>query len=140
MGNGYVVNGMADRVVYFDIFFRKVPDNGGFAITAGLQQLIEYISELRFEDDDVEFLRSKGIFSEEFLQSLRDFRFTGDVYAIPEGTPVFPGEPIVTIRATALQAQMLETFSLLTLNHQTSRDMCKTDSRICSVHRLTSRT
>ena len=119
MGNGYVVNGMADRVVYFDIFFRKVPDNGGFAITAGLQQLIEYISELRFGDDDVEFLRSKGIFSEEFLQSLRDFRFTGDVYAIPEGTPVFPGEPIVTIRATALQAQMLETFSLLTLNHQT---------------------
>jgi nicotinate phosphoribosyltransferase len=119
MGNGYVANGMADRIVYFDIFFRKVPDNGGFAITAGLQQLIEYISELRFEEDDVEFLRSKGIFSEEFLQHLKDFRFTGDVYAIPEGTPVFPGEPIVTIRATALQAQMLETFSLLTLNHQT---------------------
>lgn len=118
MSNGYIVNGMADRIVYFDIFFRKVPDHGGFAITAGLEQLIEYIRDLRFDDSDVEFLRSKGIFSEEFLGYLRGFRFTGDVYAVPEGTPVFPGEPIVTIRASAIQAQMLETFALLTLNHQ----------------------
>lgn len=118
MGNGYVANGLADRIVYFDIFFRKVPDNGGFAICAGLQQLIEYIQDLHFEKDDIEFLRSKGIFYEEYLQHLEHFRFTGDVYAIPEGTPVFPGEPIVTIRATALEAQMLETFSLLTMNHQ----------------------
>ena len=119
MGNGYVANGMADRIVYFDIFFRKVPDNGGFAVCAGLQQLIEYIRDLHFDEDDIEFLRSKGIFCEEYLERMANFRFTGDVYAVPEGTPVFPGEPVVTVRATALQAQMLETFSLLTINHQT---------------------
>lgn len=119
MGNGYVANGMADRIVYFDIFFRKVPDNGGFAVCAGLQQLIEYIRDLHFDEDDIEFLRSKGIFCEEYLERMADFKFTGDVYAVPEGTPVFPGEPVVTVRATALQAQMLETFSLLTINHQT---------------------
>ena len=119
MGNGYVANGMADRIVYFDIFFRKVPDNGGFAVCAGLQQLIEYIRDLHFDEDDIEFLRSKGIFCEEYLERMANFRFTGDVYAVPEGAPVFPGEPVVTVRATALQAQMLETFSLLTINHQT---------------------
>lgn len=119
MGNGYVANGMADRIVYFDIFFRKVPDSGGFAVCAGLQQLIEYIRDLHFDEDDIEFLRSKGIFCEEYLERMANFKFTGDVYAVPEGTPVFPGEPVVTVRATALQAQMLETFSLLTINHQT---------------------
>ena len=119
MGNGYIENGLGDRMVYFDIFFRKVPDKGGFAIAAGLEQLISYIRDLSFSEDDVEFLRSKGIFGERFLSYLKDFRFTGDVYAIPEGTPVFPGEPLVTVRATAIQAQILETFALLTINHQT---------------------
>lgn len=119
MSNGYVKNGLHDRVVYFDIFFRTVPDRGGFCIFAGLEQLVDYIINLRFTDSDVEFLRSKNTFSEEFLQYLKDFRFTGDVWAIPEGTPVFPGEPLVTIRAPIAQAQILETFALLTINHQT---------------------
>ncbi len=119
MGNGYVENGFQDRIVYFDLFYRRVPDKGGFAIAAGLEQLIDYIENLRFSDTDIEFLRSKKVFGEKFLEYLRDFRFTGDVYAIPEGTPVFPGEPMVTIRATAVQAQILETFLLLTMNHQT---------------------
>ena len=119
MGNGYMGSGMKDKKVYFDIFFRRVPDKGGFAVAAGLEQLVDFIINLRFSDSDVEFLRSKNIFSEEYLQYLKDFRFTGDVYAIPEGTPVFPGEPIVIIRADAIQAQLLETFSLLTINHQT---------------------
>ena len=119
MGNGYVGSGMKDRKVYFDIFFRRVPDKGGFAVAAGLEQLIDYIVNLRFSDSDIEFLRSKGIFSEDYLEYLKDFRFDGDVYAVPEGTPVFSGEPLVTIRADAVQAQLLETFSLLTINHQT---------------------
>ncbi len=119
MGNGYMGSGMKDKKVYFDIFFRRVPDKGGFAVAAGLEQLVDFIINLRFSDSDVDFLRSKKIFSEEYLQYLKDFRFTGDVYAIPEGTPVFPGEPIVIIRADAIQAQLLETFSLLTINHQT---------------------
>ena len=118
MCNGYIDNGIADRMVYFDIFFRRTPDKGGFAIFAGLEQFVEYIRDLRFSDSDIEFLRSKGIFCEEFLSFLKDFRFTGDIWAIPEGTPVFPGEPLVTIRARAAEAQLLETFSLLTLNHQ----------------------
>ena len=90
MSNGYLEKGLEDRIVYFDIFFRKVPDNGGFAIAAGLEQLVSYITELRFSDSDIEFFRSKGVFGEKFLNYLKDFRFTGDVYAVPEGTPVFP--------------------------------------------------
>ena len=119
MSNGYVENGLQDNIVYFDIYFRNVPDKGGFCIFAGLEQLVDYILNLRFTDSDLEFMRSKNTFSEKFLQYLKDFRFTGDVWAIPEGTPVFPGEPLVTIRAPIAQAQILETFSLLTLNHQT---------------------
>ena len=118
MCNGYVDNGLSDRIVYFDIFFRRTPDKGGFAVFAGLEQFIEYVKDLRFSDSDVEYLRSKGIFGEDFLQFMKDFRFTGDIWAIPEGTPVFPGEPLVTIRAKASEAQVLETFALLTLNHQ----------------------
>ena len=118
MCNGYVDNGLSDRIVYFDIFFRRTPDKGGFAIFAGLEQFIEYVKDLRFSDSDIEYLRSKGIFGEDFLQFMKDFRFTGDIWAIPEGTPVFPGEPLVTIRAKASEAQVLETFALLTLNHQ----------------------
>ena len=119
MSNGFFKNGFYKRSVYFDVFFRKAPDNGGFAIAAGLEQVIDYIKELHFEDEDIEYLRSKGIFDEEFLAYLKDFKFSGDIYAVPEGTPVFPNEPIMTVRAPAIEAQLIETFVLLTLNHQT---------------------
>ena len=119
MSNGYFKNGFYKRTVYFDVFFRKVPDNGGFAIAAGLEQVIEYIKELHFDEDDIAYLRSKGIFDEGFLAYLRDFKFSGDIYAVPEGTPVFPNEPIMTVKAPAIEAQIIETFVLLTLNHQT---------------------
>ena len=119
MSNGYFKNGFYRRTVYFDVFFRKVPDNGGFAIAAGLEQVIEYIKELHFDEEDIAYLRSKGIFDEGFLAYLRDFKFSGDIYAVPEGTPVFPNEPIMTVKAPAIEAQIIETFVLLTLNHQT---------------------
>ena len=118
MGNGYFQTGLSDRICYFDIFFRSVPDKGGFAIAAGLAQVIEYIKKLRFDEDDLEYLRTKGCFAEAFLTYLRDFKFTGDIWAMPEGTPIFPGEPIMTVRAPAIQAQFIETFLLLCLNHQ----------------------
>ncbi len=118
MGNGYFQAGYQDRITYFDVFFRDVPDKGGFAVCAGLSQLIDYIQNLHFSAEDIEFLRGKQLFSEEFLQFLADFRFTGDLYAIPEGTPIFPREPVVTVRAPAIQAQLIETFTLLTVNHQ----------------------
>ena len=119
MSNGYFKNGFYKKNVYFDVFFRKVPDNGGFAIAAGLEQLIDYIKELHFEDEDIAYLRSKGIFDEGFLDYLKNFKFSGDIYAVPEGTPVFPNEPIVTIKAPAIEAQIVETFVLLSVNHQT---------------------
>ena len=118
MGGGYFKNGFADRITYFDVFFRRVPDNGGFAICAGLEQIINYINNLHFTQEDIDFLRSKGIFDEDFLTYLADLRFTGDIYAVPEGTPIFPGEPILTVRAPAVQAQLIETYVLLELNHQ----------------------
>jgi len=118
MGNGYLKVGYQDRITYFDVFFRSVPDNGGFAIASGLDQLIDYIQDLHFDPADIEYLRSKGIFDEEFLTYLGNFKFTGDIYAVPEGTPVFPREPLVTVRAPAIQAQLIETFALLTVNHQ----------------------
>lgn len=118
MGGGYFKNGFADRITYFDVFFRRVPDNGGFAICAGLEQIIKYINNLHFTKEDIDFLRSKGIFDEDFLTYLADLRFTGDIYAVPEGTPIFPGEPILTVRAPAVQAQLIETYVLLELNHQ----------------------
>ena len=118
MGGGYFKNGLADRVTYFDVFFRNVPDNGGFAVCAGLEQIINYINYLHFDKRDIDFLRSKGLFDEDFLAYLADLRFTGDIYAIPEGTPIFPGEPILTVRAPAVQAQLIETYVLLELNHQ----------------------
>ena len=118
MGNGYFQYGYQDRITYFDFFFRSVPDGGGFAIAAGLQQVVEYIQDLHFNPEDIEYLRQRGIFSEEFLQYLADFRFTGDIWAIPEGTPIFPREPILTVRAPAIQAQLIETYILLALNHQ----------------------
>ena len=118
MGNGYFQTGMADQICYFDVFYRSVPDQGGFAIAAGLAQVVEYIENLHFDEEDIAYLRSKNCFSEAFLDYLRDFSFTGDIWAIPEGTPIFPGEPILTVRAPAIQAQFVETFVLLSLNHQ----------------------
>ena len=118
MGNGYFQTGLKDRICYFDVFFRNVPDGGGFAIAAGLEQVIAYIENLHFDLEDVAFLRTKGLFREEFLQFLLDFRFTGDIWAVPEGTPIFPREPILTVRAPAIQAQFIETYLLLALNHQ----------------------
>lgn len=118
MANGYWKTGMWKQMTYFDLFYRKNPDGGGFAIAAGLEQVIDYIQNLHFSDEDLDFLRSKDLFDEEFLDSLRTFRFSGDLYAIPEGTPVFPGEPILTVRAPAMEAQLIETFLLLTINHQ----------------------
>lgn len=118
MANGYFELGKGDEVAYFDVFFRTLPDGGGFAIAAGLAQVIEYIKDLRFTAEDIEFLRAKGIFSEKFLAYLKNFRFTGDIYAVPEGTPIFPGEPFMTVRAPSIQAQFIETFVLLALNHQ----------------------
>ena len=118
MGAGYFANGYADRITYFDLFFRRCPDGGGFAIAAGLEQAVRYIQQLHFDEDDIAYLRGRGIFSEDFLSYLRDFRFTGDIWAVPEGTPIFPREPIMTVRAPAIEAQLVETFLLLTLNHQ----------------------
>ncbi len=118
MGNGYFENGYKDRICYFDVFFRKCPDGGGFAIAAGLEQICEYIKDLHFSPDDIEYLRGRKIFSEAFLEYLSDFRFTGDIWAVPEGTPIFPNEPIMIVRAPAIQAQLIETFILLSVNHQ----------------------
>ena len=118
MANGYFELGKGDEIAYFDVFFRKVPDGGGFAIAAGLEQVIDYIKDLKFTTEDIEFLRAKGIFSEGFLNYLADFKFTGDIYAVPEGTPIFPGEPMMIVRAPSIEAQFIETFVLLCLNHQ----------------------
>lgn len=118
MGNGYFVSGMKDKITYFDLFFRQIPDNGGFAIACGLEQVIDYIENLHFSQEDIEFLRSKNIFDERFLKYLEDFHFTGDIYAVPEGTVVFPNEPIITVRAPAIEAQLVETYLLLIINHQ----------------------
>ena len=118
MSNGYFQSGLADRICYFDVFFRNVPDRGGFAIAAGLEQLVTYIRDLHFDEEDIQYLRGKGCFPEDFLSFLRTFRFTGDIWAVPEGTPIFPREPIFTVRAPAIQAQFIETFVLLALNHQ----------------------
>ena len=118
MGNGYFQSEYKDRINIFDVIFRNVPDKGGFAIAAGLEQVIDYIENLHFSDEDIAYLRGRGIFDEAFLAYLRDFRFPGDIYAVPEGTPIFPKEPIMTVRAPAIQAQLIETFVLLSLNHQ----------------------
>ena len=118
MGNGYFRNGYKDRITYFDVFFRRVPDEGGYVIAAGLEQLIDYIENLHFSEEDIAYLRGRNLFCEEFLDYLRDFRFTGDIFAIPEGTPVFPREPMVVVRAPSIEAQLIETFTLLTINHQ----------------------
>ena len=118
MANGYFNSGLKDKIAYFDMFFRRVPDNGGYAIMAGVEQLIEYLENLKFTDEDIEYLRGKKIFSEGFLEYLKNFKFSCDVWAMPEGTPIFPNEPVVTVRGPVIQAQFIETMLLLTINHQ----------------------
>lgn len=118
MMNGFFEEGCGDKTAYFDMFFRRVPDDGGFAVMAGVEQMIEYIKEINFNDEDIEYLRSKGIFCEEFLSYLKNFKFECDVWAVPEGTPIFPGEPVVVVRGPVIQAQFMETMILLTINHQ----------------------
>lgn len=118
MANGYFENGFRDTIAYFDMFFRELPDHGGFAIMAGVQQIINYLEHLTFTKDDIEYLRGCGIFSEEFLEYLSNFKFRCDVWTVPEGMPIFPGEPIVTVRGPVIQAQFIETMILLTVNHQ----------------------
>lgn len=118
MANGIFTSDMRDTVTYFDMFFRRVPDKGGYAIMAGLEQLIEYMSDLHFDADDIEYLKSLNLFCDEFIDYLKDFKFDCDVWAVPEGTVIFPQEPIVTVRGTAMQALMLETMILVTINHQ----------------------
>ena len=118
MANGYLKSGLGDVTAYFDLFFRDVPDDGGFAIMAGLEQVIEYLSELKFTKTDIDYLRGKKIFSEEFLKYLENFKFSCDVWAMPEGTPIFPNEPIMKVKGPAIQAQFVETALLLNINHQ----------------------
>ena len=118
MANGIFAGENKDTITYFDMFFRRVPDNGGFAIMAGIEQLIDYLNNLHFDDDDIEYLENLHLFSADFIDYLRDFKFSCDVWAVPEGTPIFPQEPIVTVRGPAMQAMMVETMLLLTVNHQ----------------------
>ncbi len=118
MANGFFESGIAEKTTCFDMFFRKVPDNAGFAIATGLEQLIQYLQSLSFSEKDIAYLRGRGMFSEAFLDYLRHFEFACDVYAMREGTPCFPGEPLVIIKGPLVQAQLVETMVLLTMNHQ----------------------
>ena len=118
MGNGYFEKGYKDQICYFDVFFRRCPDGGGFAIAAGLEQVAEYIQSLHFDPEDIAYLKGRNLFSDKFLEYLSNFRFTGDIWAVPEGPPIFPREPIITVRAPSIEAQLIETFILLSINHQ----------------------
>ena len=118
MANGYFLSGLHEEIMYFDLFFRNVPDSGGFAIACGLADVIEYIKNMKFSDADISYLRSKRLFNEEFLLFLKNLSFTGDIWAVPEGTVVFPGEPLLSVRAKAVEAQIIETLLLLCINHQ----------------------
>lgn len=118
MANGYFEAGKKDDICYFDVFYRTVPDQAGYAIFAGLEQIVDYIKELRFDSEDIEYLRSKNIFSEGFLDYLSTFKFQGDIYAMPEGTPIFPNEPVLIVKGNAIEAQFIETFVLAQMNHQ----------------------
>jgi nicotinate phosphoribosyltransferase len=129
MANGYLDNNVQDKIAYFDMFFRRIPDSGGYCIMAGVQQLIEYLSNLKFSDDDISYLKGKGIFSESFIDYLKSFKFSCDVWAVPEGYPVFPSEPLVIVKGPVIQAQFVETMILLTINHQTL--IATKASRIC---------
>jgi len=119
MANGYLEAGRKDEVVYFDLFFRKTPDQGGYALFAGLDTIIDYIVNLKFNEEDIAFLKTKDAFSDDFIDYLKDFSFTGDIYAFKEGSVIFPNEPILTIKAPIIEAQILETYLLQVVNHQT---------------------
>ncbi|MGK0467951.1 nicotinate phosphoribosyltransferase [Clostridium sp.] len=129
MANAYLDNNVGDKIAYFDMFFRRIPDGGGYCIMSGVQQLIEYLSNLSFSEDDLSYLRGKNVFSEDFIDYLKNFKFCCDVWAIPEGYPVFPGEPLVIVKGPVMQAQFVETMVLLTINHQTL--IATKASRIC---------
>ena len=118
MANGYLKNGLENKTAYFDMFFRKIPDNAGFAIMAGVEQLISYLKNLKFAEDDIKYIHSKKLFDDTFVDYLKKFEFKCDVWAIPEGTPIFPNEPIVKVVGPVIQAQFIETMILLTINHQ----------------------
>ncbi len=118
MANGYFESKMEEDIAYFDMFFRKVPDGGGFAIMAGIEQVVDYLKNLKFTDEDIDYLRKKDIFCDEFLEYLKTFQFVCDVWAVPEGTPIFPHEPILTVKGPVIQAQFVETMLLLIINHQ----------------------
>lgn len=118
MAAGYFEEGYTDKVGVFDMFFRKIPDGGGFAIAAGLEQFCEVVDNLHFSEEDIEYLRGKGCFSEQFLDYLRRFEFHCNIWAVAEGTPIFPHEPIVIVEGPAIEAQLIETLLLVTFNHQ----------------------
>ena len=118
MANGYFENDFQNKIAYFDLFFRRVPDGGGFAIMAGVQQIVEYLEHISFSEDDIAYLQSKKMFDKKFLQYLKEFHFSCDVWAVPEGTPIFPGEPVVTVKGPVIEAQFIETMLLLAINHQ----------------------
>ncbi|MFI3329958.1 MAG: nicotinate phosphoribosyltransferase [bacterium] len=118
MANGYYQTDYKDKICYFDVFFRKIPESGGYAIFCGLGTIIEYIKNLKFTKEDIKYLEKQNIFSKDFLEYLKDFKFTGDIYAIEEGSVVFPNEPLITVRANTIEAQIIETYLLLTVNHQ----------------------
>ena len=118
MSNGFFVKNLTNRIAYFDVFFREIPDNGGYVIFAGLEQIIDYVKNLKFNNEDINYLRNKSIFCNEFLEYLRNFKFTGTIWAIPEGTVVFPNEPLITVKAPIIEAQLLETAILCLINHQ----------------------
>jgi len=118
MSNGFFLKNMSSTISYFDVFFREIPDDGGYVIFAGLEQIIDYVKNLNFSDEDITYLKSKSIFSNEFLDYLRNFKFSGTIWAVPEGTVVFPNEPLITVRAPIIEAQLLETAMLCLINHQ----------------------
>ncbi|TVP84525.1 MAG: nicotinate phosphoribosyltransferase [Acholeplasmataceae bacterium] len=118
MANGYFKDDKHRQIAVFDVFFRSIPDQGGYAIFAGLEQVIDYLSNLSFSDDEIAFLKKKGIFTDGFLKYLKTFAFSCDVYAMTEGTPIFPMEPILIVKGPIIECQLVETMILLTINHQ----------------------
>lgn len=131
MSNGYFNQNCRDTVAAFDVFYRRNPDNAGFAVFAGLEQVVEYVRNLHFSQEDVEYLRSKNLFSEDFLEYLQHFKFMGDIYAMPEGTVIYPNEPVMTVVAPLIDAQLIETAILLEINHQ-SLIATKTNRIVCA--------
>ena len=118
MMQGFVNSGIHNRKAVFDVFFRQTSDMN-YAVCAGLEQAIDYVTGMHFSDEDIEYLRGLNLFTEEFLQMLKDYKFSGDIYAIPEGTVVFPSEPLLTVKTTLFEAQLIETAILNIVNHQT---------------------